>query len=64
MVQVISKNLWRVFRRDISRKQPEAYSEPSQTSKMEFFSKIVDDLQLVWEGSKYAFGNYWLPAKI
>ena len=43
-----------------------AYSEPSQTSKMELFSKIVNGGKLlaifpkssildVWQGSEYAF---------
>ena len=52
-------------------KDPEAYPEPCQTSKMDCFVKIVNDLNLltffvrhpildVWQGSKYISVIYYL----
>ena len=44
------------FLRTASEHSRKTYSEPSQTSKMEHFAKIVNDLNSifdVWQGSEY-----------
>ena len=55
--------------RQVSMCHPDAYSEPFQTSKMERFGKIVNNLQPltifakrsildIWEGCEYAYFIY------